>query len=224
MPTSDFHNIAPVLTVVRQLEPRSVLDVGCGFGKYGMLLREYLDVWYGRVRPDEWQVRLEAIEAFEPYRNPVWVYVYQAVHLGEAAAILPRLGRYDVILLLDVIEHLDSEAARTLATLALGRARAIVVSTPRDFYPQEDENQNPYERHRCLWTAADFPPGTHVTTIPLLSCNLFVASNEPMNKWSTYPADPRDVLFLMSRNRLKRLGKLGWPISAALRAINRWVA
>ncbi len=69
MPTSDLHNIAPVISVMSRLNPRSVLDIGCGFGKYGVLLREYLDVAHGRVDRETWEVRLEAIDAFAGYQN-----------------------------------------------------------------------------------------------------------------------------------------------------------
>ena len=51
MPTSDMHNIVPILTIMQHLQPRSVLDIGCGFGKYGVLLREYLDIWHERLEP-----------------------------------------------------------------------------------------------------------------------------------------------------------------------------
>ena len=58
------------MTIINALQPRSILDVGCGFGKYGMLLREYLDVWHERYDKERWQVRIVGIEAFEQYRNP----------------------------------------------------------------------------------------------------------------------------------------------------------
>ena len=30
------------------LKPFSILDIGSGFGKYGVLCREYLELWDGR--------------------------------------------------------------------------------------------------------------------------------------------------------------------------------
>ena len=32
----------------RYSNPSSVLDIGTGFGKYGLLCREYLELWDGR--------------------------------------------------------------------------------------------------------------------------------------------------------------------------------
>src|SRR5271163_3876407 len=44
MPTSQKDQIPHIISVVQQVRPASVLDLGLGFGKYGFLLREYLDV------------------------------------------------------------------------------------------------------------------------------------------------------------------------------------
>jgi SAM-dependent methyltransferase len=224
MPTSDVHNIVPILTIMQHLQPRSVLDIGCGFGKYGVLLREYLDVWQERLSPECWQTRLEGIDAFPHYRNPIWDYVYQRIHTGEAQRILPTLGKFDVVLTADVIEHLERADAMDLVRQSLERSPVLIISTPREFYPQQDTNENPYERHRILWTAADFPPGIHVVSISALSCNVFVASREPLPWQATYLADMHNVLYLRSRHKLRRLGRLSWPASATLRWVNRLLA
>jgi SAM-dependent methyltransferase len=223
MPTSDLQNIGPILTVIGNLSPKSILDVGCGFGKYGLLAREYLDVWNERYRPDSWAVRIEGIEAFGDYRNPVWDYVYNQIYVGDALNLLPTLGGYDVILVADVIEHLEKDQACQLARDCLERCSVLIISTPKEFFAQTDLNNNSYEVHRCLWTAADFPVATHVTTIPCLSCNIYLASRNPIAPTATYPADVRDVLYLRSRHKLRRLGPIGLVASLILRELNRWL-
>lgn len=223
MPTSDLHNIVPIVSVIRNLQPRAVLDIGCGFGKYGVLLREYLDVWDERVEAKTWQVQLIGIDAFAPYRNPIWDYVYQQVHVGEAQRVLPTLGQFDVILIADVIEHLDRAAAAELVHCCLEHSPVVIVSTPREFCEQGDVNQNPYERHRSAWTASDFPPGVQVVTIPALICDVYVASRASLSPETTHLAAYGDVLYLRSRLKLRRLGPFGWPLSAALRLLARWL-
>jgi hypothetical protein len=224
MPTSDVHNIVPILTLVQQLQPRSVLDIGCGFGKYGVLLREYLDVWNERLEADSWQVRLEGIDAFAPYHNPIWDFIYQKVHIGEAQKLLPQLEEFDVILIADVIEHLERDVAIELVKYSLEKAKFLIVSTPKEFYLQQDANDNPYEIHRILWTRADFPRGIYVKTLPGLACNVFVASHGPIPWQATYVSDLRNVLYLRSRHKLRRIGLLGWPLAATLRWLNRCLA
>ena len=224
MPTSDLYNIAPVMTVLMNLKPKSVLDVGCGFGKYGMLMREYLDIGQGRLERPRWQVRLVAIDAFGGYRNPVWDFVYEEIHIGEAQAIVPTLGRFDAILIADVIEHLDMEVGTELVRQCLAHTGVLIVSTPREFAVQHDTHGNPYERHRSAWAARDFPRNLHVATIPALACNVFVVSADPLSSEKLYPARVRDLLYLQSRYKLRRLGRAGWPFSAAIRELNRWFA
>src|SRR5215471_9482604 len=114
MPTSDHFNITPIVTLLRNLAPARMLDVGCGFGKYGVLAREYLDVWHGRLAPEDRRLHLEGIEAFDAYRNPIHDYVYDAVHYGEALAVVPTLDDFDLALVADVIEHFEKGQARAL--------------------------------------------------------------------------------------------------------------
>src|SRR5260370_965085 len=123
MPTSDINNIPPILAVLQNSRPASILDVGCGFGKYGFLAREYLDVQFGRFERKQWKTRIVAIEAFEPYRNPTWDFVYDEVLIGKAEEVLPTLGDFDLILMADIIEHLPKADAEALVAQALGRCR-----------------------------------------------------------------------------------------------------
>jgi 16S rRNA G1207 methylase RsmC len=44
MPTSNYEAISKILGEILVLDPRSVLDVGPGKGKYGVLCREYLNL------------------------------------------------------------------------------------------------------------------------------------------------------------------------------------
>jgi hypothetical protein len=221
VPTSDHFNVLPLLTVLVNLQPRSVLDVGCGFGKYGLLAREYLDVWHGRIQKPTWQARIEAIEGFEGYRNPIWEYVYDRVHMGDARAVLKTLeGPFDVAILADVIEHLEMNDARELVGLLLDRCRVVLVSTPKEFYAQAAEHGNELERHKILWTARDFPDGAHVATIPMVSCHVYVASRATLPADALALASPGDLVYLQSRSKL---GAPGLPLSIALRALVRAV-
>src|SRR3954447_22905428 len=136
MPTSDHHNINTVLSILRALHPHRVLDVGCGFGKYGVAIREYLDVWFERLDPESWLVQLVGIEACEEYRNPIHDFVYNRVHYGEAQKVVPQLGTFDAILIADVIEHLEKNEARELAKSCLEHSPVLIISTPVDFFAQ----------------------------------------------------------------------------------------
>src|SRR5437763_9703367 len=118
MPVSDYRHIPAVRHCVTALRPARVLDVGVGMGCYGMRLRQQLDVSYERVKREDWQVRIDGVEVFENYRNPVWE-MYSTVTIADARDALRRCDNYDLILLNDVLEHFEREEARTMIDLAL---------------------------------------------------------------------------------------------------------
>ena len=218
MPTSDFHNISTVVGVISQLAPRRVLDVGCGFGKYGVLIREYLDVWHERLARSDWQLELVGIEAWEQYRNPIHDFVYNQVHNGEASKVLPTLGEFDLILIADVIEHFEKDAALALVEECFRRSPVVLITTPDEFHPQRALLGNPFEEHRCLWRREDFSAGIFVHQIRLISCNVFVASRAPLPKEALALTDPADYVYMRSR---LRFGWAGLPLSLGLRVLNR---
>lgn len=156
MPVSDPYQLPFMLEAVARIQPKRVLDVGIGMGVVGMLLRQYLDVCGGRLQRDEWQLRLDGVEIFMPYRNPIWAYAYDTVHAGDAAEILPTLGEYDLILLCDVIEHFEKEAGRALLDRCLSKASWVVVTSPKGEYRQGAAFGNIHETHRSVWGKSDF--------------------------------------------------------------------
>jgi len=67
MPSSAPDHIPAVLKHVMKLQPKRVLDVGVGYGKWGFLLREYLESWNDRVHPEDWEITITGVEVWEPY-------------------------------------------------------------------------------------------------------------------------------------------------------------
>lgn len=162
MPSSRPVTIPYVLGIVSQLRPRSILDVGVGFGKWGYLFREYADIAPSEHDPQRyakagWQVRIEGIEGHAGYLHPASQYVYDRIHVGDALEVLAGLGEYDVIFIGDVIEHFDLDAGRRLIAEARERAaKALILTTPKYHTHQQELCDNPLEVHRSLWTTAEF--------------------------------------------------------------------
>jgi hypothetical protein len=153
---SDASNVPFIATELQRLNARSILEVGIGFGKWGVIAREYLEAWQGRFRREEWQVRIEGIEIFNDYRNPIWDAAYDKIHIGDANRLVPALGRFDVGLICDVIEHIDKPTGRELLDQLLVHCRTVIVTTPISFWPQGEEHSNSHQKHLCLWRPADF--------------------------------------------------------------------
>lgn len=159
MGTSNWQNISYCVGALRRLMPTSVLDVGTGFGRWGVLCREFLDVWEGREAQSLWQVQIEGIEAFPECLTPLHDYVYDRVHVGDAVDVLPSLGNYDVVYLGDVVEHQQKAKAWTLLDESLRHARhAAIVTIPiGDDWPQATgPDGNAFHAHRSRWYSEDF--------------------------------------------------------------------
>ncbi|MBN1424050.1 class I SAM-dependent methyltransferase [Candidatus Fermentibacteria bacterium] len=157
MPSSDFSQISAVVELIILCQPMSVLDIGCGFGKYGVLAREYLELWDGRERYSAWTRRIDAIEAFEPYITPLHRFIYDHVYVGDAVNTLMTLDlSYDLVLLVDVLEHLDRTAGALLLRRAAERGRNMLIATPKNPGEQGAAFENPGEAHRSRWTNDDF--------------------------------------------------------------------
>ena len=92
MPFSDFYHIPVVLHFALAAQPKSILDVGVGMGAYGLLLRQHLDICNQRLSREQWQLRIDGVEVFEGYRNPVWDYAYTSVIMGDAREVLAGMS------------------------------------------------------------------------------------------------------------------------------------
>ena len=143
MPTSEHWQIPRVCDVLVAEKPASVLDVGAGYGKYGLLAREF-----GGAQ------RVDAIDA-----NPPRFDVYDHVYLGDLRrldALLPSdAPRYDLAMFIDVIEHLDKPDALAFLDRLVVRARRVLITTPWGFRPQEIAGM-PWETHRSGWLPWEF--------------------------------------------------------------------
>ncbi len=161
MPTSTYVHVPTLIAYLQLVRPESVLDVGVGNGKIGFLARDLLDVMLGqRYRKRDWRVRIEGIEVFEDYLQDHQRFLYDRIHVGDAYEVIDTLGSYDVILLCDVLEHMERDRAlRFLDKCADHCDRSLIVGIPLgEAWTQEAVYGNPYERHRSFWRAADFEP------------------------------------------------------------------
>ena len=157
MPTSTARQISDVLLLVQRLKPHRILDVGVGTGKYGMLVREYLDVWEGRVQIAEWQTQIYGMEIFEAYRTQAWNF-YDEVFIGDAQVLIKEFASIDLITILDVIEHLPKSEGSRFVQECLRKAKWVLITTPTEFHEQYEcaENRNEHEKHLSHWSRGDF--------------------------------------------------------------------
>lgn len=162
MPVSRTEAIGRVGEFIRRIKPKSLLDIGIGFGAMGVLFRELMDIRFGRYK--EWETKIDGVEIFEGYRNPIWKYIYDNIFIGDASEI--DFGGYDVIFLGDVIEHFPKEEALALLKKCYGRAKYVVVTTPIRLTNTENDAAvfgNSHEKHLSLLEDSDFPLNAQIT-------------------------------------------------------------
>lgn len=160
MPVSTSVHISHCLQYIISLNPRSILDVGCGFGLWGFLCREYLDVMEERVQPKDWKIRIDGLELFEPYIQSHQRALYSSIQIGDIRELAPGIGNYELIIAGDVIEHLDKDEGEAVIEQLYEKAtRALLVNIPLgEGWEHPERHGNPGELHRSQWTPEDFFP------------------------------------------------------------------
>ena len=157
MPTSQPNQLNQIVTAIAATNPQSILDIGTGFGKYGLLAREYLEFWTDNPEYANWKHTIDGIEVFEKYITPLHRYIYSNLYIGEARSVLSQLAKsYDLILLIDVIEHFSHDEGLAFLKLCCKKAKNVIVSTPTHMAEQGGVFGNEYETHKSHWTASEF--------------------------------------------------------------------
>lgn len=212
MASSFAEQIPVVLHVLQQLRPVMVLDVGKGFGKYGFLIHEYLGVETTR-RPDpqrtlmaQSHVRVDCVECNPDYLWPHLSQFYQHVYQGRIEDLCRELPRYDVVLMTDVIEHLDKPVAEGVLASFFKNGSTIVLSTPTKFL-QQDLYGSPDERHRSLWGPHDFwAPNRTVYHQHAGPGTVYVMKAGPLPRIRGFGNDPVTRVRRMARLSVAELG------------------
>src|SRR5579885_268285 len=153
MPISSYAVVPKILDEMCRVKPKSVLDVGVGFGFWGAAIRQWSDhgvCFQGSSYP----TRLVGIEGFPAYRSYCWS-LYNHIFEGKIQDFDWNKEKFDFIIVADVIEHLSYIEGKQLIHDALNSLNlngAMVISTPGIFCEQGAAYGNELEIHRSLWT------------------------------------------------------------------------
>lgn len=126
-------------------EDIEVLDIGFGAGKLGSLVKN---------TPSTSHWLIDGVDGFKVNcHNSALIEqsIYRNVWHGLAQDIpAEQFGRYKIVCLLDVIEHLHAEDAKSLLHHLLDNMRHdafLFISTPLWFYPQDSMQSGDLEEH-----------------------------------------------------------------------------
>lgn len=153
MPWSDYGHVPVVLHEVHCLAPKTVLELGIGFGKWGVLLREVLDARYGRCERDSWKAIIYGVDVHFKYANPCWD-VYSDTWVGDFTKYWEYTPRrvYDLVMMMDSLEHLTPEVGRPFLEALVQNNKHVIIAVPNGEMPQGEVYGNPYEAHRWTFT------------------------------------------------------------------------
>lgn len=146
MPTGVLLAAERAVTMAGTIQPTPslVLDVGCGYGKYGVLLREYLEP----------TPVVHGVEAWQPYVEQHKLRgIYDHLYVGDALDLSPSVVNvYGLVMMGDVIEHMPKDKALNFLTMCKGW---VVIATPVHFFETHGDLP-PTEAHVSHWSREDF--------------------------------------------------------------------
>lgn len=125
-----------------------VLDVACGQGEWGFLLKVRQKCSY-LVGVDVWDPYLDALGDLKVYDRLIHSQLPK----------LPRfVGPFDTIMAMEILEHLNPEDGHILLANIEQMTKKnglMVVSTPMNLRNQGAIDNNPFQRHISEWTPND---------------------------------------------------------------------
>lgn len=161
MASSFYNQIHGIVHLITKLKPKSVLDIGKGFGNYGFLIHEYVEIDNrNKINPllslkDQSTVTIDAVEIHPDLMMPHLSHIYRNVFFGDVTKMYPTLNGYDLILMVDIIEHINKEEGIKLLRHFLNENANIIIATPRKFF-QQKLYQSEFEHHLSHWKKSDF--------------------------------------------------------------------
>ena len=128
--------------IVNEIKPKNILDLGCGFGYYGK-----------DIKAKNKKIYICGVEAFEPYINnsKSWVKNYNNLIVDDLKDHLGSNLLYDLVLIMDVIEHFEKTEALYIIE-RLKQFKTTIISTPLFNYVQGAANNNELEIHKCWFS------------------------------------------------------------------------
>lgn len=147
MPSSSIDALTLIVRTAVALKPRRVLDLGMGTGKYGFLLREQID-----LAQQQRTVTLVGVEGYADYVGDHQRVVYDEIVVDDIRHFLASSQRepFDLVLLLDVIEHFEPNDGLEVTLRSLEISPFLLIATPAAYWRQDDPS-NDLETHRSWW-------------------------------------------------------------------------
>ncbi|MEA1927459.1 MAG: hypothetical protein U9N73_04585 [Candidatus Auribacterota bacterium] len=138
------------LNILQKIAPTTMVDLGCGNGKYGRMIREMSLAQ---------TVEIIGVDVYEPTIR--WLEesgVYTSVHCEIISRWLHENSdrHYDVTVFGDVLEHMTRSSMYEALDLALSCSDNVLVISPLRYLRSSDHADNPWQAHRVYLFDTDF--------------------------------------------------------------------
>jgi SAM-dependent methyltransferase len=123
----------------------TLLDCGCGAGEPAKFLKGRRNL--SMVGVDIWLPTL---------RRARQLSSHDAYVLADIRYLPFRPKSFDVILAMEVVEHLEKEeASRFIKAMENTARKQVILTVPVGKYDQGACGGNPYQKHRCCWSPGE---------------------------------------------------------------------
>lgn len=132
-----------VADMIKRITPSSVVDFGCGLGKYGLMCKDVL----------KYDFDLIGIDGYEPTIQ--WLgqeNIYKSLILGDLKDTVyqKEKEKLDLAIFGDCLEHLEYGDMMKVVRNASKNFKYIIIVVPLNDYEQNEDNfENKLEGHRC---------------------------------------------------------------------------
>jgi len=164
MPYSNLEQLTPIINELKIIRPKTILDVGCGLGVYGYMIRLYLEL-YGDdenfmkklTGKKPWEITMHGIEGYKGYLKYIPSWAYDKIINDSAMKILRKIKdrQYDMVLALAIVEHFEKHDGFAFLNELKRVGKKVIVSVPMKWQEQYVP-ENDLETHRSHWTDTDF--------------------------------------------------------------------
>lgn len=120
----------------------SILDVGCAKGEPMRFINR------------KKQFYTVGVDIFEPYiREAMRDPAHDTYVLSDARKLPFKKGSFDVVICMEVLEHLErNEGNALLQALAEIARKQVILSTPVGAHKQDSFDGNPHQEHKYVWS------------------------------------------------------------------------
>jgi SAM-dependent methyltransferase len=154
--TRNWQHIPFCMDAVVGVDPEKVLDVGIGFGRWGMLLREFCEAGKNGDLSGRRRMQVVGVETLQKKVAEPARCFYDQIHLGDGVEVIERLeDKWDLIIFDEVLQLWPGKAVDKTLRKALNVADYVLVSSSFLTGNSGDESRR-QNGHAQLRTLSDY--------------------------------------------------------------------